>query len=59
MSYAYRKLPIGTQVRTGEVCPESGLWQPGSNKTTAPIARGNKMPPYGGYAVVWTLVQYG
>ena len=51
--------PIGTQARTGETCPESGLWKPGSANTTAPIAKGNHMPPYDGKAVTWTLVQHG
>jgi hypothetical protein len=53
------KKPIGTRCRTGEECPESGVWktetQPG---TTAPIAKGNRFPPYNGAAVVWILKQY-
>lgn len=49
-------LPIGTTARTGEKCPESGVWQViGTPTTTAPIARGNVMPPYGGRAVTWRL----
>ncbi len=59
MSYAFSRKPIGTQARTGETCPESGLWRPGSYNTTAPIAKGNRMPPFSGQAVVWTLVQHG
>jgi hypothetical protein len=52
-------LPLGTTARTGEVCPESGVWQVvGSPSTTAPIARGNRMPPYAGKAVTWRLKQY-
>lgn len=51
--------PIGTKARTGEECPESGVWQienrPGH---TAPIAKSNRMPPYGGVAVVWVLIMY-
>lgn len=51
--------PIGTTAKTGEVCPESGVWQVvGPNTTIAPIAKGNKIPPYGGKAVVWKLVNY-
>ncbi len=42
------KLPIGTTAKTGENCPESGIWKViGSPSTTAPIAKGNRMPPYG------------
>ncbi|WP_186775179.1 hypothetical protein [Allorhodopirellula solitaria] len=51
--------PLGTRVQTGSVCPESGVWKVvGTPSTTAPIARGNRMPPYGGKAVYWELIQY-
>jgi hypothetical protein len=50
--------PIGTTARTGETCPESGVWKPNGYNTTAPIAKGNRMPPYNGQAVTWTLIQY-
>lgn len=44
--------------KTGEKCPVSGQWTaqgyPGSS---APIAKGNRMPPYSGNAVTWQLVQ--
>lgn len=51
--------PIGTQARTGESCPESGVWKVlGFPSTTAPIAKGNTMPPYASKAVTWELVQY-
>ena len=53
-----RKL-IGTTARTGENCPESGIWAVvGYPSTTAPIAKGNRMPPYNQKAVTWRLVQY-
>lgn len=53
------KAPIGTQARTGEKCPESGVWKALSTpSTTAPIAKGNTMPPYGGKAVTWSLTAY-
>lgn len=58
-SLARSKAPLGTTARTGEICPESGVWQVvGSPTTTAPIAKGNRMPPYGGRAVTWKLIQY-
>lgn len=51
--------PIGTTAGTGETCPESGVWKVTSTpSTTAPIAKGNRMPPYGGAAVTWRLIQY-
>lgn len=53
-----RNVPIGTIARTGELCPESGVWQPLGHNTTAPIAKSNRMPPYNGVAVNWKLIQY-
>jgi len=53
------KKPLGTRVSTGEVCPESGVWKvEGYPTTTAPISKGNRMPPYAGRAVTWVLIQY-
>ncbi len=53
------KKPIGTTARTGESCPESGVWKVvGTPTTTAPIAKGNRFPPYGGKAVTWQLIRY-
>lgn len=50
---------IGTTARTGETCPESGVWKVvGTPTTTAPIAKGNRMPPYRGKAVTWKLTQH-
>lgn len=50
---------VGTIVRTGSICPESGSWKVvGTPSTTAPIARGNRMPPSNGKAVDWQLIQY-
>ena len=53
------RAPIGTTASTGQKCPESGVWQVvGTPSTTAPIAKGNTMPPYRGRAVTWKLIQY-
>lgn len=53
------RLPIGTTAKTGEKCPESGIWQVvGTPTTNAPIAKGNTIPPYSGKAVAWKLIQY-
>ena len=53
------KAPIGTTAKTGESCPESGIWKVvGSASTTAPLAKGNKMPPYDGKAATWILIQH-
>lgn len=49
-------MAVGSTARTGERCPESGVWQVvGVPSTTAPIARGNVMPPYAGKSVTWRL----
>lgn len=53
------KKPLETKARTGESCPESGVWKVmGTLSTTAPISEGNRMPPYNGQAVTWELTQY-
>jgi hypothetical protein len=53
------RAPIGTTASTGQNCPESGVWKvQGTPSTTAPIAKGNRMPPYNGYAVTWILVYH-
>lgn len=44
--------------KTGQKCPQSGIWQVvGFPTTTAPIAKGNKMPPYKNKGVIWMLIQ--
>lgn len=53
------KRPIGTRAKTGETCPESGVWKvEGFPTTTAPIAKGNRIPPYSNKAVTWILASY-
>lgn len=53
------RAPIGTKAKTGEMCPESGVWKVvGTPSTTAPIAKTNKMPPYNNQGVTWELIQY-
>lgn len=54
-----QKVPLGTEVRTGQKCPESGVWKVvGTPTTEAPISEGETMPPYQGKAVTWRLVRY-
>ncbi len=53
------KVPLGTVCHTGETCPESGVWATTTSpSTTAPIAKGNRFPPYRGAAVGWRLTAY-
>ncbi|MEY2565748.1 MAG: hypothetical protein QOE35_277 [Actinomycetota bacterium] len=50
------RIPLGTTARTGERCPESGVWEVvGTPTTTAPITEGERMPPYRDRAVTWRL----
>lgn len=53
------RMPLGTKAKTGEICPESGVWRVvGPDSTTAPIAKSNRMPPYKNQAVTWELRSY-
>ena len=57
--YQRARAPIGTTATTGQKCPESGVWKVvGTPTTTAPIAKGNTMPPYANKAVTWKLIQH-
>jgi hypothetical protein len=58
--YGRGRAPIGTRAKTGTRCPESGVWKVDHpvDTTTAPIAKGNTMPPYKGRAVTWILIQH-
>ena len=59
MFHSKTRAPLGTTAKTGEDCPESGVWKVvGTPTTTAPIAEGNRFPPYSGKAVTWKLIQY-
>ncbi|BEU99068.1 hypothetical protein [Novosphingobium olei] len=59
MNYYNTRKPLGTTARTGETCPESGDWKSlDTPSTTAPIAKGNRMPPHNGKAVTWKLFRY-
>lgn len=53
------RVPLGTTAKTGQTCPESGVWEVvGTPTTSAPIAAGNRMPPYNGMSVTWRLSRY-
>lgn len=53
------KNPIGTLVRTGERCPESGVWalQDQPNKKLS-MHEGEIVPPHGDQDTSWKLVSY-
>jgi nucleoside 2-deoxyribosyltransferase len=52
--------PTGTIARTGEICPESGMWKTRKDPPTStmPFTKGVKMPHYEGRAIIWKLVSY-
>lgn len=55
---AGRQHPLGILAHTGQKCPESGVWKVSEGRETAPIAEGDRMPPYNDAGVTWKLVQY-
>ncbi|WP_010181003.1 YjzC family protein [Aquimarina agarilytica] len=53
------KEPLGTTRKTGEKCPESGVWKSLSTpSTTIPLSKGEKFPPYNNQGVTWKLTAY-
>jgi len=52
--------PIGKIIRTGEVCPESGMWKTKKlpPTSTMPFTKGVRMPHYEGNAILWKLLSY-
>ena len=53
------KVPLGTTGKTGEKCPESGIWKSmDSPSTTAPISKNKTFPPHNNKAVKWKLIHY-
>lgn len=53
------KKPLGTIARTGENCPESGIWKTNKRPTTSiPFTVGTRMPAYEGKPMLWRLVTY-
>lgn len=53
------KNPIGTIVRSGQRCPENGVWalqdQP---STQLSLSQANIFPPHDGKTANWKLVSY-
>lgn len=42
--------------KTGAVAPASGQWRPSGSKTEITLSKGDRVPPYGGQAKKFTLV---
>lgn len=51
-------VPLGTTRKTGETCPESGVWEVVGDGSTIPLSKGETFPPHKGQAVTWRLKQY-
>lgn len=45
-----------TKVRTGGTAPKSGQYQPSGTKREITLSKGERVPPYGGEAKVFKLV---
>lgn len=44
----------GHTARTGDTCPETGIWVSMSDpRQSIPVTKGNRMPPLDGKATVW------
>ena len=53
------KKPLGTIARTGELCPEDGIWKTDKKPTTSiQYKKDLKMPAIEGKPMIWKLVSY-
>lgn len=53
------KMPLGTIRKTGQKCPESGVWEAQANPSgTIPLSYGETFPPHNDKAVNWRLISY-
>jgi hypothetical protein len=49
---------LGTRLRTGDVCIQTGIWRvPRVAAFNTPVVSGNAMPAYHGQSVIWELIQ--
>jgi hypothetical protein len=56
---SYLKKPLGTIARTGESCPEDGIWKTQEKPTTSiQFIKNIKMPGIQGRPMIWKLVSY-
>jgi hypothetical protein len=52
------RVALGTRLRTGDVCPQTGIWRVLKvAASSTPVLQGKPMPPYGGRSVMWELIQ--
>ncbi|MEV6636269.1 hypothetical protein AB0M54_36505 [Actinoplanes sp. NPDC051470] len=52
------RVALGTRLRTGDVCTQSGVWRVIKVTTSStPMQKGQAMPAHAGRSVVWELVQ--
>ena len=52
--------PIGTIRRTGEICPQTGVWRSSAYPSTSEaLTSGDTMPYVDGRKVFWELIAYG
>ncbi|WP_353780114.1 hypothetical protein [Winogradskyella sp. 3972H.M.0a.05] len=53
------RTPIGTTRRTGEKCPESGVWESQDGYSDEiPLSKNETFPPNRKKAVTWKLIRY-
>lgn len=55
------QVAVAVKGKTGEVCPESGIYQCQTHQSnTIPLSRGERFPPCswgGGHGTTWVLVK--
>ncbi|HEX3009010.1 MAG TPA: hypothetical protein VHO90_15510 [Bacteroidales bacterium] len=53
------KIQVGTLAKSGERCPETGLWEvQDCQAITFVMNKGNILPPYKGNEVYWKFIDY-
>ncbi|WP_442779672.1 hypothetical protein [Enterobacter cancerogenus] len=52
--------PLGIKRASGNICPQSGLWQIDHSAVTnvVNVKKGETLPWQNGYPVNWTLIEY-
>ncbi|EBZ0491444.1 hypothetical protein D6445_11785 [Salmonella enterica subsp. enterica serovar Infantis] len=50
-------LPPGTTATSGQLCPQTGIWQSESYQVTVGVSKGDVMPQYQCRNIDWSLVE--
>lgn len=50
-------LPPGTSATSGQLCPQTGIWQSESYQVTVGVSKGDVMPQYQCRNIDWSLAE--